>query len=146
MIYLDKNSTKSQTNKISDAFSESKLFYNNVNVFDFYMDRLDQLEKAAKIGEKVQEYDYEENEVVTVRLRGQEVFLGYSPSLDKFFVGFDIWGVSNYSLFLSFGISESQKIEDIDFNEKSVFEGNFYNTTYKELKKSVKDIIEIRLD
>ena len=110
------------------------------------MDRLDQLEKAAKIGEKVQEYDYEENEVVTVRLRGQEVFLGYSPSLDKFFVGFDIWGVSNYSLFLSFGISESQKIEDIDFNEKSVFEGNFYNTTYKELKKSVKDIIEIRLD
>lgn len=146
MIYLDKNSKKRETNKISDAFSDSKLFYNNVNVFDFYMNNLNQLEKAFKIGEKIQEYDHDENEFVTVRLRGQEVFLGYSPSLDKFFTGFDIWGVSNYSSFLSFGISESEKIENIDFNEKSVFEGDFYNTTYKELKKSVKDLIEIRLD
>lgn len=142
MFNLNTNSTKKEKNKISNAFSDEKLFYNQIEIFNFYIKSLPLFEKEFKIGTSKVEYDYDEDDDIITTIAGQEVYLGYSPKTDTFFAGYDLWASGVYSGTIEFSIKD-KSIEIVDIKQ---FENAFYNTSYKELKKLNQEIIDIRLD
>lgn len=82
----------------------------------------------------------------------QEVYLGYSPSLDKFYMGFDVfedyedeWGELHPGEEMSSVVVEllnTGKISGIKVQAPS----NFYSIGIKQLKSQLGDVIDVRLD
>jgi hypothetical protein len=102
------------------------------------------LEESLEIGEEVQD---------TIKIDGQEVYLGYIPSEDLFVSGWDMWEnsertgqdvSSNGRVY--FRINENGQINIENFD---VMNGLFYNNSmngFEQLKRQYKDLINIRLD
>lgn len=142
MFKLNSQSSSTQEQQIQDAFSSEKLYYDNIEIFSTYIDNLPKFQMELNFGVQQSEYNYDTDEDESYVISGQEVYLGYSPKNDTFFVGFDMFGLGAESSFIEFKIVGST----VNFIRTEHYCNMFYFTGFEELKEHYKDLINIRLD
>lgn len=140
--------SKPNREEVSNGWPDN-VVYNGKNVFKtVYKDsNFKMLKKeAADLNDNFGGFHF------TPTLEIQECYLGYSPSADKFVMGFDAWyytdsGVGdemNCALYVEFKIDGGSV--DIHDSDVAAHSEDFYSEGYERIKRKYSDIIDIRLD
>jgi hypothetical protein len=176
---LSQSTTKADQKQIAEEWGTDQLGYRGFFIFDKYMEFQDALAEMLDIG-NIYESTYEETcdacdgtgerdgeechycegdgwEEITERytIDGQESYLGYDPSTDIFYSGWDIWGTDycgeSLSNVVSFKIDELGHIRDI--NIVPTLGGMMYSklphahqSPYEQLHAVLVNLIDLRLD
>ena len=128
--------------------------YKGINIFDPYMNVMNDAASELGIGETFQDQweeidpetgeEYTEYDIVTID--GQECYLGYIPSKDIFISGWDLWmGEDSPAGIVQLRFNNGQ-FEVIEAEKRGY--GMFYgrNGEYNNLHKRYHDLVDIRLD
>lgn len=127
--------------KIEQAWSDGKLTYRGVNLFDLLLEQggYTEIEKRLGFGRNHRQDDEEWT------TSGQEVYLGYSPNLDSFLAGFDVWDPEAASALVTFKVRDDGGLLIISVEH---FPHIFYKqgSGYAAVGMRHSEMLDIRLD